>query len=138
MKSVGQKIFIIDDEKSICRNFLDFFDYYEQFDAVAYLCAEDALDSLNETECPFLCIVDNRLPGMRGEEFINRVRMICPKCRFLICTGSLDIQLTSSFQEIGLTQEDIFFKPVDMFKVLERIEDIIAGKGGTLGYPVCG
>jgi DNA-binding NtrC family response regulator len=128
MTGAGQKILIIDDEKAICKNFLDFFDYFKKFKAVAYFCAEDALNSLNETECPFLCIVDNRLPGMRGDEFINRARMICPQCRFLICTGSLDIKLSPGFQEIGLVEEDIFFKPVDMFKVLERIEDIIEGK----------
>ena len=85
-----------------------------------------------------MCIVDNRLPGMRGDEFINRAKMICPVCHFLICTGSLDMQLAPGFQEIGLTKEDIFFKPVDMFKVLRRIEEIIADKGGSFGCPDCG
>ncbi|WP_462269526.1 response regulator [Desulfobacter sp.] len=127
MTDAGQKIFIIDDEQAICKNFIEFFDYFKQFEAVGYFCAEDALDDLNEAECPFLCIVDIRLPGMRGDEFINRARMICPQCRFLISTGSLDMQLSPDFQEIGLTEEDIFFKPVDMFKVLNRIEDIIKG-----------
>lgn len=127
MTDAGQKILIIDDEKAICKNFLEFFDYFEQFEAVGYNCAEDALDDLKETECPFLCIVDIRLPGMRGDEFITRAKMICPQCRFFICTGSLDIQLSPDFQKIGLTEQDIFFKPVDMFKILARIEDIIEG-----------
>lgn len=118
------KVIIIDDEKDICKNFHDFFEDYPEFHTTSFLSAEEALADFTETDCPDICIVDMRLSGMRGDEFIYRARTICRKCRFLICTGSIDMVLTPTLREIGMTEKDIFFKPADMFKIINRIREI--------------
>lgn len=118
------RILFIDDEKAICRNFLDFLEDCSEFHAYSYLNAEDAIASLSETECPDICIVDMRLPGLHGDEFIHIAKGICPDCHFIVCTGSIDMELTPSLSEIGLTEKDIFYKPVEMIKIINRIKEV--------------
>ena len=118
-------LMIVDDEEDICSNYLAFFEDYSEFRATAHSSGEEALAALGELGCPDACIVDIRLLGMRGDAFIVEARKRCPDCRFVVSTGSLDASLSPEFRAAGLAEEDIFYKPADMMKILSRIQQLL-------------
>ena len=72
---------------------------------------EDALQILSAFN-PSLVIVDIRLPGIDGNEFIVRAFAQNSKLKFVIHTGYNSYQLPEALINIGLNQEDIFLKPI--------------------------
>ena len=120
-------LFVVDDEPCISSSFLSFFEDYSELQAVAFANGEEALAAMEQRR-PHACIVDMRLPGMRGEEFVSRANAICPQCRFLLHTGSIDLALTPELRQAGLVDEDVFYKPTDMKKVLARIRQLLGIK----------
>lgn len=118
------KLVIVDDEASVSKHLLEFIDDFEDFQASSYLTGEEALEALEREEV-HACIVDMRLPGMNGIEFVRRARALWPECRFLIHTGSIDMDLTEELQSVGLTKNDLFHKPSDMSKILSHIYEML-------------
>jgi DNA-binding NtrC family response regulator len=60
-----------------------------------------------------LSIVDLRLPGMNGEEYIKRAVALNPQMKFIIHTGSTRYILPPELSRLGIKREDIFYKPVE-------------------------
>lgn len=73
--------------------------------------AEEAMRLLQERVYDLL-IVDLRLPGMSGEQLIRGVHAGGAGTRFLIHTGSMDYRLSDELRRIGLSEQQIFAKPV--------------------------
>lgn len=121
-------LYVVDDEPCISSSFLSFFEDYSDLQAVAFSSAEAAIEAMEQRQ-PHICIVDMRLPGMGGEEFVTNARAICPECRFLVHTGSIDMALTPRLEQAGLVEADVFYKPADMRKVLKRIRQLFGIKG---------
>ena len=121
-------ILIIEDEERIRQLLTMFLEDVEEFSLREVSSAEQALDELSR-EPAWLCIVDIRLPGMNGMEFIKaaRIKNICKN--FLIHTGSIELFLPNELAEQGLTQKDVFFKPCDMYELLARIREIVGQPG---------
>jgi DNA-binding response OmpR family regulator len=60
-----------------------------------------------------------RLPGMHGGDFI---RAASGRCRhFLIHTGSVDTELSSELEALGMSGGDVLIKPCSMSLMIERI-----------------
>lgn len=78
---------------------------------------EEAL-ALMDSEYLDVGIVDIRLPGMDGDEFIMAAHKIQPTMRFLILTGSVEFAHTEALRSCGVGPEDIFYKPLDDLGVL--------------------
>jgi len=114
------KLVIVDDEASVSSHLLEFIEDYDEFEAKAFLSAESALEAVEREEV-HVCIVDMRLPGMDGIEFVRRVKMIRPRCRFIIHTGSIDMDLTDDLKSVGMTKKDLFYKPSDMEAMLGHV-----------------
>jgi len=128
MNESSVRLFVVEDEPCISNSFLSFFEDYSELRAEAYPTGEEALEAM-EQKRPHVCIVDMRLPGMRGEEFVNRAHAICPQCRFLLHTGSIDLALTAELRRVGLKEDDVFYKPADMRTVLARIRQVLEISG---------
>lgn len=119
------RILILDDEERI-RDLLT--QYLEDFDEFAVLSAhsgEQALDLLAKAPAA-VAVVDMRLPGISGTQFIREAtaRGVCR--RFLVHTGSVDMAISSELKELGLTRQDFFFKPAGADAILDRIRECLS------------
>lgn len=117
-------ILIVDDEEMVLTNLVAFFED-EGYRVEAADCGEEALKILKtkgQTHKPCGCIVDMRLPGMDGNEFILRANGLCPGLKYIIHTGSTEYQLPPALQEIGVSESDVLHKPLfDMSVVLDAL-----------------
>jgi DNA-binding NtrC family response regulator len=124
MKDSSHNILIVDDEPSICKSisrFLEDFDFHVQTVADG----KSGLQCIKKTNFDVM-IVDLRLPDMPGEEFIKEVHKTNQHIKIFIFTGSLDYALPQDLIEIGLKQEDIFYKTLISFdQILEKINNAL-------------
>lgn len=117
-------IIIIDDEMPIRNSLAEFLKDYD-YDVATAESGESALAMLEEM--PFhVAIVDLRLPGMSGENFILQARRINPELRYLIHTGSVDYMLSPELMAQGITGFHLISKPVDdLSRLIEKVEALI-------------
>jgi len=104
------RILIVDDEKWIRDSLGEFFTDY-QLPTQTVSSAEAGLKLLGAR--PFdLAIVDIRLPGMNGDQFVLAANQMRPGIKVIIHTGSVHFRLTDELAQVGLRETDIFTKPV--------------------------
>ena len=109
-------ILIIDDEEMVRRTLSDYFED-EDHTVVTADSGEQGLEAVRERKMD-AAIVDMRLPGMDGNDFILRAREIHPDLKVLIHTGSVDYTLPETLKDIGLTNAHIFRKPLKSIGIL--------------------
>jgi len=117
------RVLLIDDEEQIRSVFVSYFEDYDDFALATAASAEEALEELEQEQAD-LCIVDMRLPGLDGAEFISKARAGCR--HFLVHTGSIDDGLHQKLKGMGVPSEDYLLKPCDMEKIMERIRKRLA------------
>lgn len=122
------KIVIIDDEERIRQLLEDFLEDFEEFTTRACDSAESALDELARDPAD-LCIVDMRLPGMNGQDFIltASARGLCR--HFILHTGSMDFSLSDKLRQLGIGESDVFLKPADTSEMLARMRAVLGLPG---------
>lgn len=87
--------------------------------------AEQALEMTVSTP-PDLAVVDLRLPGMDGAALIQEMDRLHRGIKFIIHTGSTKFSLSDELKSIGLTDANVFFKPVlDMGEMVGKIEELL-------------
>ena len=109
MKHSEIRILVIDDEPVIRDSLVGFLEDCD-FAVSSVESAEEALENLQEGLFD-LAIVDLRLPGMSGEEFIKKAFVIAPEIKYVIHTGSVSYRLSDELLEIGIRPEHVFLKP---------------------------
>lgn len=115
------KVLVLDDDPMVRMNLLAYLED-EGLDVEGVESGEKAL-SLLEVMKPDAVLVDMRLPGMDGNEFIYRANLLMPGLRYIIHTGSTEYSLPDELFRIGLSEEDILFKPlVDMGVIVKKLE----------------
>ena len=106
-------VLIVDDEKyirSILRAYLE----DEGFEVLIASDAEDAMLVLGQKRAD-IGIVDIRLPGASGDDFIRRAHMSFPDMKFIVHTGSPSYQINDALRSAGVRQKDVIQKPlIDM------------------------
>ncbi|MCO7224198.1 response regulator [Pleionea sp. CnH1-48] len=116
-------VLIVDDEPAIRLN-LAIFLQDESFNVVVAESAEEGFSVLEQTPAS-VGIVDLRLPGLDGHQFIIKAHQKYPDMKFIIHTGSHEFQLTDELKAIGLTANNIWLKPVlQMDKLVDAISNI--------------
>ncbi len=110
MSSVNNKILIVDDEEMVRMN-LEAFLEDEGFCVQSFITAEEALVSLMNFQ-PALAVVDIRLPGMDGANFIANASETMSSLKFIIHTGSLEFSLNEDLKRLGIVPDQILFKPL--------------------------
>lgn len=121
-------VLIVDDEPLIRLNLQAFLED-DGFDVLAAASAEQALSLLRNGQIDF-AIVDMRLPGMDGNQLILSALSLNPSLKLLIHTGSVEYCLPSPLLERGLTESDIWLKPVaDMSQLVREISSRLSCSG---------
>jgi len=118
-------IMIIDDEEGIRSALYEFLHDVDAFRLKTAHSAEDALEQLL-VERADLCIVDMRLPGMNGKDFILASSSAGLSRHYIILTGFLENILTEELESLGITPKDVFVKPTSCATLLERIRTLTA------------
>ena len=104
------KLLIIDDEEGIVRNLAAYFED-EGFTVFTADSGEEALEIMAENRID-AAIVDMRLPGINGNDVIEKAFAQGSRTKFIIHTGSNDYKLPKNLIEQGFSEENIFLKPV--------------------------
>lgn len=111
-------ILILDDESAVRRSFCDFFEDH-LWDPVPAESGEEALALLRKMQ-PLAAIVDVRLPGIDGNEFIRQASQLQNPLKFLVCTGSPEYRIPDDLQQLPNLCRRIFTKPVLNLHELEQ------------------
>jgi DNA-binding response OmpR family regulator len=121
MEDVQMRVLVLDDEPSIRFSLASYLEDYN-FDVLQASSSEEALDLLEVENCQ-LAIVDLRLPGKSGESFIQQAAIAFPHMKYLIYTGSTEYILSEDVKKLGVTKDDIFYKPQpDLQKIINRVK----------------
>lgn len=118
------RILIIDDEEHIRTSLTCFLEDFEEFHLRAAHSAEAALAELRQEKAD-LCIVDLRLPGMNGADFIRFTRSEGLCSSHILHTGSTDFRRFIDISELGMTDDDVFLKPCDSMAMLRRMQEML-------------
>lgn len=113
------KVLVLDDEPNIRESLAEYL-MDCGFSTLTAESAEGALE-LPELGDVAVAVVDIRLGGMDGLEFIKRLHALHPSVRCLIHTGSTDFQLDKGLRAIGLTEREVLFKPVLDMGIFETL-----------------
>ncbi|NDV28411.1 response regulator [Desulfovibrio sp. JC010] len=89
----------------------------EDFDVYEVGSSEDALTFLDGQKVDMV-IVDLRLPGMNGTDFINEARLKWPALKFIIYTGSPEFSIPVDLAEVSSVSNSIFLKPLPTCEVM--------------------
>ena len=127
MNNADILILVVDDEEMVREN-LEAYLEDEGFRVVTAGSGEEALDLLAHHR-PDVGIIDMRLPGMSGNDFIIRAHQVLPTLRYLIHTGSTNYKLPSELIAIGVERTDIHIKP------LQNMDDLVQGIYRRLAAP---
>jgi len=116
MNLAEYKVLIIDDEVSLLKSLIAFFED-EGFDVRGAASGEEGLTILEQEHIDAM-IIDLRLPGIDGNETIARAHGLQPSIRFFIHTGSMDYHIPALLRGIGIDQAAVFLKPLPDLRLL--------------------
>ncbi len=117
------KLIVIDDEKNIRDTIKDYFEDND-WSVITFSSGEDALEFLEKDTAEYI-IVDGRLPGMTGADFIRKANLLRSGINYIIYTGSCDFQIGDDLRGYGITEKNIVMKPVmDFTDLLDALENI--------------
>jgi len=119
-------VLVIDDDPSVLENLVAFLED-EDIDVLSANSGDSAFAQISENK-PKVAIVDMRLPGIDGNELICQAHKLLPSLQYLVHTGSSDYVLPDELKALGVTQDDVFKKPVsDMTVFVDAINQKIDG-----------
>jgi CheY-like chemotaxis protein len=103
------------------------------------LNAEDALEiigDLNEEGVKLILVISDWLmPGMKGDEFLRRVKASYPSVKTILITGQAEDSVISSLVREGITNS-VVMKPWRTADLIRKIEQCIDGGNEPLLQPV--
>ena len=125
MTATKPVVLLLDDEELIRELMAVYLEDFDEFVLLTASSGEQALDVLSGAPAD-VAVVDMRLPGMNGEAFVlaAAARGLCRK--FLIHTGSVDMAISDELRQAGVTEHDLFIKPVGVDVILARIREVLA------------
>ena len=110
---------ILDDEESIRQSIAAYMEDagYTIFQARS---GERALEIIRNNHIDEV-VVDIRLPGMDGNTFMIEARKILPDIKFVVHTGSAEYIPPDAVKALGVTSDNVLFKPISDLKLLRDI-----------------
>lgn len=118
--SLAVLVLLLDDHDSLRRNLSALLED-EGFGVVQARSGEEALQLITSARVD-VAIVDIRLPGMNGHEFIQAAHARNTDLRFMIYTGTVNYQLPDALRRIGLADDSVFIKPItDPVALFDRL-----------------
>ncbi len=107
---MSELILIVDDDECVATNIQAYLED-EGYRVCIAMSGEQALLVLRKHK-PSFAIVDVRLPGMDGNEFIQQASIIHTKLQFLIHTGSIEYTLPDFLRTNRRVRQSVFYKPI--------------------------
>lgn len=120
---MAHKIVVVDDETKIA-DILEKFLLKQGFEVVKITEAKRAIEFLRSGEPFDLFITDMKMPVFTGMDVLKEKQALNNTAPFILLTGSIDAEKRleeGAFKEVACTPEDICYKPVDLFALLEMI-----------------
>jgi len=106
-----KRVLIVDDEEILRTSLMQFLEDFA-YEVEGADSGARALAMLADGAQFDVAVVDVRMPGMSGEDFILRAHAIHPGLKFIIQTGTLDYEIGADLQLIGMGPENLLKKPV--------------------------
>ncbi len=123
----NRSVLIVDDEEDIRANVSAFLED-EGLDVEAVESGEQAIKRLEIGESYGVCVMDIRLPGLDGNRTILALHELSPQTQFVIYTGSVNYSLPHSLQTLGISEEQVFMKPLEDMGALAELVRILLAK----------
>lgn len=121
---MNKKILILDDEQEYIvelKKFLHEFNY-----AVCITMFADQALEIIKRDKPNLVLFDYKLPDMDGDSFLERAKKLSPSIPYILITAWNDPIILDRFKKLGAC--DVVLKPVDLAKLVEKIQTILKDK----------
>lgn len=118
MRTISQRILIVEDEAPMCELLTSFFSE-KSYDVATAQDGEHALARLEEKDYA-LVITDIKLPGMSGLELLARIRVDWPEVAVVIMTAFSSI--SSAVEAMKLGAEDYIAKPFQLDELAITVE----------------
>lgn len=106
----ANKILVVDDEEEICLMLRDFL-VDEGYD-VSYACSADAAQQQLQGVRPALILLDVKMPGKNGIEFLKEIKAMDSNMVVVMITALKDIETFKQCREAGAS--DYITKPIDL------------------------
>lgn len=112
-------LLIVDDDPAVLLNTSAYLED-EDYDVLEAGNGLDALELVMHHK-PALGIVDMRLPGIDGNEFIIKAHELHPQMKFIIHTGSSDYVIPKQLMNLGIDKSQIVQKPVPDMDIFVQV-----------------
>ncbi|NLV44034.1 MAG: response regulator [Candidatus Hydrogenedentes bacterium] len=121
-------VLLVDDDATV-RSTLAAYLEDDGLDVATAASGEEAVRAVRQGLRPAVCIMDMRLPGMDGHDAILALHECLPVLAFLIHTGSLSYGLSDDLLGLGITDKQMFRKPLpDMGVLADAIRALLIQK----------
>lgn len=122
-------VLVVDDEAAMRENLSAYLED-EGMDVTTIESGERAVEHIKEGHRYDVCIMDMRLPAMDGNTAIMLLHKLLPDLQFMVHTGSTLYSLPMELRKIGITDDQVFMKPLNDMQVLtQTINRLMAGAG---------
>ena len=114
------RILVVDDEdtqRDLLKGFLE----NQGYEAVAAANGREALRRFSEISFQ-LVLIDHRMPDMSGDEVLEKMKQIDPLVGSIMITAFGSVETAVKVMKLGA--DDFLEKPVDLLKLLEKIQSI--------------
>jgi DNA-binding NtrC family response regulator len=110
------RVIVVDDEDVVLDTLTAFLEDggYQVFTAQE---GDEAIEILKKQPID-IAVVDIRLRGYDGNTFMLKAHKLRPGLKFLIHTGSSSYAVPPEIAALGISEEDIFLKPIRDFEAL--------------------
>jgi CheY-like chemotaxis protein len=120
-------ILIIEDNDTIADSLSYFIKYLSHYDTLIANSAEIAIETLSIGIRPDLILLDVKLPGMDGIDFLSKMRRIgdMNDVKVIIYTGLPEQRVRGALEERNIFIEHIIEKPARPSELISFIEDTL-------------
>jgi DNA-binding NtrC family response regulator len=118
-----KKVLIVDDEVSIA-DILEKFFSVKGFSVTKRNDAKSALLALEKGAAFDAIVIDAKMPGMSGEDFVKELRKKDKKTPVILFTGSINISPACKLYD------RVLFKPARLSELLETVNEVLVSAPG--------
>ena len=110
-------VLVLDDDDIVRKSLVYYFEDTE-WQPIEAESGEEALAVIRNNR-PDGAIVDQRLPGMDGDTFVRQALEITRDMAFVICSGSIEYELSPDLKASPCVSNHVFVKPVADMEPME-------------------
>ena len=125
------RVLTVDDDAGVRLNLAAYLED-EGFEVVEADSGEAGLERLTEAPAQ-VAVVDMRMGGMDGNAFIVEAHRRWPALRFIVFTGSAGYRPPPEVCAAGVSDQEVFIKPLDDMGVLAEVGARLARHPGIAG-----